>query len=263
MIRCARMGVGFGGSVAAIALVMGGMQAPTEVAIVPAEVVGDAPELGAELAKEAVAAVDGIGGTVVQLPPGCADVTCASEAAGAHGYVISVRVEVVVSDFVIETRVVDGHGETVAESSERCDICRQDEAAAVAGVAMTGALKPFAAVADEQAPIPQKQRDDRRMPVREKLGWGAVGVGAGLLVGGIALLVLNDRPVQNDCSGANVDAMGNCKLLWNTLGAGIGLTLSGAAVAGVGAGLVVQSRKKNGKARLNASFAPGRLMVQF
>ena len=257
------MGVGFGGSVAAIALVMGGMQPPTEVAIVPAEVVGDAPELGAELAKEAVAAVDAVGGTVVQLPPGCADVTCASEAAGSHGYVVAVRVEVVVSDFVIETRVVDGRGEAVAESSERCDICRQEEAASVAGVAMTDALRPFAAVADEQAPIPSARVEDKGMPMRERLGWGAVGVGAGLLVGGIALLVLNDRPVEGDCSGANVDAMGNCKLLWNTLGGGIGLTLTGAAVAGAGAGLVVQSRKKNGKPRLSAAFAPGRVMVQF
>jgi hypothetical protein len=102
--------------------------------------------------------------------------------------------------------------------------------------------------------------DDRRKPKLDRrkawiAGWTTLGVGVALLAGGITLIAFDEKPVKNDCSGANIDAFGNCAYRWNTLGGGIAMTAVGVAAAGAGVGLVVVSRPR---AQVRASVGPGR-----
>ncbi len=98
----------------------------------------------------------------------------------------------------------------------------------------------------------------------EIIGWSAIGVGAAALAGGITMLVLDENPVKNNCSGVHVDADGDCAFRYNTLGGGIGLTIVGVAAAGAGAALVVLSRKKRQAGKpSDVALGPGRLRVKF
>jgi hypothetical protein len=86
-------------------------------------------------------------------------------------------------------------------------------------------------------------------------GWTSLGVGVALLVTGIALIAVDENPAKNDCSGDNIDAFGNCRYRWNTLGGGVAATVIGVAAAGAGVGFVVVSRPR---AQVRASVGPGR-----
>jgi hypothetical protein len=114
-------------------------------------------------------------------------------------------------------------------------------------------LAPVPAIDDGGANDPSQSR----VPTILKATGGAgVGVGVALIGAGIALLVLNDRPIESRCTGENVDADNDCKYLHDTMAGGIGLTVGGAVVAGVGVGLLVWGMKR-GKAQPSATARLG------
>lgn len=98
------------------------------------------------------------------------------------------------------------------------------------------------------------------------LGWGALAAGVGAVVGGATLIVLDERPITADCSGANVDASGNCRWRRATLEGGVGLTLGGVVMIGAGVALlVVANQRKQPKSPKAARLvpAPGGLALRF
>lgn len=96
---------------------------------------------------------------------------------------------------------------------------------------------------------------------------GGVSLGGGLAAigAGIALLVIDGREDTSDCSGDNVDADGDCKYEFTTLGGGIAATVTGAVLAGVGVALLVIGKRRAKKSRARARIRPtaGGLVVQF
>ena len=180
-----------------------------------------------------------------------------------------------VSDIRMSTKLVAADGTIVHEGSEACDICTAEEAADELRQSVAASVAEHAVAQEQQPAEPMTtpdpgpiEGDERPMSPRtakivEGVGWGAVGVGAAALVSGIALLILNDRPAKNNCDAADVDASGNCRYLWNTAAGGIGLTISGVVVAGAGAGLVVYSRKKNGRTESSVALSAGSIEVRF
>jgi len=100
-------------------------------------------------------------------------------------------------------------------------------------------------------------------------GWLSLGVGIGAAGAGGALLAIDEKPHQPSCEGKE-DENGVCPWRYNTLGAGIALTVAGAALITTGIILLVRSKKgvhkkkRNGRDRPVAiNTAGGRLQVQF
>ncbi|MCX4242825.1 PEGA domain-containing protein [Paraliomyxa miuraensis] len=94
------------------------------------------------------------------------------------------------------------------------------------------ALTPVSA---ERKPLP---------PIVRPLSWAAIGVGTAALGSGIALFVLDERPVTfTRCSGDDVDAEGNCRFRHKTLAGGVIMTVTGVVAITAGALLLVRSNK--------------------
>lgn len=103
---------------------------------------------------------------------------------------------------------------------------------------------------------------DRRSTGMRIAGWSLLGVGAGAVVGGIAMLAADERPVKRDCSGANVDRFGNCAFRWNTAAGGASLLVTGLAAVGSGVALVVIGTRR-GRIELRGSPTRASLTVRF
>lgn len=84
--------------------------------------------------------------------------------------------------------------------------------------------------------------------------WSAIGAGSAAMLSGFVLLGIDENPYRRDCEGANVDADGGCKFRYNTLGAGVGLTVSGLALVAAGTTLLILDRKK--EQRMSAVIGP-------
>ena len=97
----------------------------------------------------------------------------------------------------------------------------------------------------------------------EIIGWSAIGVGAVALISGIALLAIDENPVKDNCSGAHVDADGDCEFRYDTLTGGVVLTVTGVAAAATGAGLVVYVRKNEGRQPAKLAITPTGLRGRF
>ena len=76
---------------------------------------------------------------------------------------------------------------------------------------------------------------------RTALGWAAVGVGGGALATGVTFIAIHATDVRLLCSGANVDADGDCRFVHQSRGLGIGIAAAGAAL--VATGLVLALRR--------------------
>ncbi|MCA9709099.1 MAG: PEGA domain-containing protein [Myxococcales bacterium] len=112
--------------------------------------------------------------------------------------------------------------------------------------------------------LPLARRSGLAPRTTELVGWVAIGVGVAALAGGITMLVLDENPVRSNCSGTHVDADGDCEFRYDTLGGGVGLTVTGVVVAGGGAGLVVYSRKRQGpRGAAEVAVGPGGLRARF
>ncbi|MCA9637055.1 MAG: PEGA domain-containing protein [Myxococcales bacterium] len=103
-------------------------------------------------------------------------------------------------------------------------------------------LAPAPVIEEEEPPPPKK----RALPesTTRPIGWAALGVGVGVTAGGVALLVLDERPIKRECTGDNVDAMGNCKWRYNTLAGGIAMTIVGVGAVALGAVLLARDRRR-------------------
>jgi hypothetical protein len=96
-------------------------------------------------------------------------------------------------------------------------------------------------------PPPTSARDRQREKVRP-WGFASLVVGVASLAGGGALLGLDERPYRRHCSGADVDAQGDCRLRYDTLAGGIAATVTGAALTITGAALLgFAYRKRKGR----------------
>lgn len=256
--------------------------APSRVVVVPTTVSGDAPSTTAgKFDQAAGTAIAGAGAENASSPSGCANEKCASEAAGPGGYVLSTKVEVHGSDYVISTRLVDSAGTVVDEQSEPCEICSFDDASEALQEMVGKAVGPVAeaappppppppsgdAVGAESSPPPPPVDDGGGMSPKTMgaLGFAGIGVGVGALAGGVVMLVLNDRPVKSNCEGAQVDADGDCEFRYNTLGGGAGLAIGGAAALGVGIGLLILRKAKGGGGggKVDVSASAGGFRLRF
>jgi hypothetical protein len=93
-------------------------------------------------------------------------------------------------------------------------------------------------------------------------GWSLIGVGVAAMATGIGLVVLDENPVKNDCSGVHVDRFGNCEFRWNTMGAGVGLLVPGVLAAAAGTTLVVLDARRGrdpGRARARVGVGVARV----
>lgn len=98
--------------------------------------------------------------------------------------------------------------------------------------------------------------NDRGMPGKLLgLGIGSIVAGAGAVAGGAVLVVLDDQPIDRDCDGSNVDALGRCRYLHDTIGGGIGLVVGGGAL--LVAGVVVTALVAKSRRRVTLGPAPG------
>lgn len=75
------------------------------------------------------------------------------------------------------------------------------------------------------------------------IGWAALGLGAAAMVTGVALLVVDENPFRDLCSGEYVDSFGRCRFRYNTLAGGVASLVAGAALVGGGVALVVLGRR--------------------
>ncbi len=85
----------------------------------------------------------------------------------------------------------------------------------------------------------------RQVKVLKGLGWTSLALGLGALSSGVALIVLDEKPITSDCSGANVDIEGNCRWRYSTLEGGIGVAVGGAVLIGTATALLVAARKRS------------------
>lgn len=105
-------------------------------------------------------------------------------------------------------------------------------------------------------PVPRPKRRQRM----RALGWSALGIGGAALVVGVPLIVIDGQPNRVQCSGADVDPNGNCRFIYATAEAGIGLAVVGGVLLATGIGLTVATRpRRRGEERSTAriQLAPG------
>ena len=137
-------------------------------------------------------------------------------------------------------------GVIAASSREACEICGIQEVsnqlagqAAALGqkLAEIMARRPTLAVVSlpQGARVLPEQKRQRNLRI-----WGAVTLASGLALAGagVPLIVLHDRQNILRCDSGNIDADGNCRWTYDTMDVGLGLTLSGAALATVGVALL-------------------------
>lgn len=117
---------------------------------------------------------------------------------------------------------------------------------AVRGVreTLSETLAPTPSVVPSDAPT-RRTRTARTMKVG---GAVSLGLGAGALATGVALLVLDGSPREGRCTGSDVDASGNCRQVYTSLPHGIALTAAGAGLLGAGVGLLIAGARR-GRAR--------------
>jgi hypothetical protein len=95
-------------------------------------------------------------------------------------------------------------------------------------------------------------RRDRR-PLLRALGWSALGVGLGAVGVGAGLVAIHRDPVRTRCTGANVDPGGDCRYIYLTRGAGIGLLTTGGVLLATSIGLLVAGRERSVSRRRSRS----------
>lgn len=96
----------------------------------------------------------------------------------------------------------------------------------------------------------------RRTPATLKLrkaGWAALFTGIGVAALGLPLIAIDGQPFTDDCSGADVDAAGNCRYVFETRWGGAGLLAAGAVLTTVGAMLLLRTRARRSRPRASVS----------
>ncbi len=95
------------------------------------------------------------------------------------------------------------------------------------------------------APTPTSRPNEGLAP------WGFASGVAGLagLGTGIALLVIDQRPYERQCAGADVDPMGNCRLRYDTRTGGIAGVVGGAVLTAVAVTLLAVAYRRRPASR--------------
>lgn len=84
-------------------------------------------------------------------------------------------------------------------------------------------------------------------PNLRPLAWVGLGVGIGVVGAGATFFVLDGRPAPGGrCSGTNIDAAGNCRFRYDTLGEAIGITVGGVVIT-VAAAVALGLTKRRGR----------------
>jgi hypothetical protein len=86
-------------------------------------------------------------------------------------------------------------------------------------------------------------RKDKRALLRA-LGWSALGVGVAAVGVGATLIAIDRDPVRTRCTGDNVDPGGDCRYIYLTKGAGIGVVTTGGVLIATAVGLLVAGRER-------------------
>lgn len=115
------------------------------------------------------------------------------------------------------------------------------------------------------APPPVAIEEPRARRRLTPLGGTSLALGLAATGGGLAMVVIHERPIARDCVGANVDAMGDCKWRHDTLAGGVALGLVGVAAVTLGAVLLVLERRRGRRspARAAVMVAPSGLGFRF
>ncbi len=92
------------------------------------------------------------------------------------------------------------------------------------------------------------EKTPSRLPKRP-WGWAMLGVGLAGMGTGVAFIALHDRPYDfgGNCTGANVDANGECRYLWDTKWYGMAGVLAGTALATLGVAILLNTSGKKGR----------------
>jgi hypothetical protein len=193
---------------------------------------------------------------------GCVEPTCWAAAGDALGvrYFVRARVAAAGRDYTIALDIVDSRdGRVVVDRAAECDVCGVEEVRirlADEAAALHAALLALPTVEVAPAPAPSPSPEHRPPPSNRRIhpGWGWSTLAAGVvgLAAGIALIVLDERPHEPTCEMP--DMAGRCPRRWNTLGAGIGVTVASVVVLTTGAvllGLTYRRRPARARARLD------------
>ena len=79
---------------------------------------------------------------------------------------------------------------------------------------------------------------------RRAIGWSLFASGLGGLVAGTTLIAFDHQPIESQCSGENIDAMGECRYRYRSFEAGLALAVVGIALNVTGAVLLARPAKK-------------------
>nr|MBP7292390.1 hypothetical protein [Nannocystaceae bacterium] len=77
------------------------------------------------------------------------------------------------------------------------------------------------------------------------------------------LAVLDEAPMRSRCSGENIDIEGHCKYRYDSLGAGIGVLVGGAAALATGVALLVVAKRRSKPSRVAMMPSRGGLTLRF
>lgn len=96
----------------------------------------------------------------------------------------------------------------------------------------------------------------------EIAGWSLLGIGAAGIATGAVLIVLEERPNRAQCSGDDVDPLGNCRLRYATLEPGIGTIAAGGAIAIAGLTMALVGRRRRVAPKTTAWLTPWSLGIR-
>jgi hypothetical protein len=180
------------------------------------------------------------------LPVACEPVPCVSEC-GADERTLSLRLSGEDRMYVLSFAVRDPALPDPIVAATTCELCSTGEVVAQMRAELARVCQRVAVLDQEPAREPMLESEVNettyRAPVmRQRPAWpGWLGLGAGLALGlvGATLIAIDEAPYRRDCSGANLDALGNCRYRLATAPLGIGLAIVGGVALGTGIGLTV------------------------
>lgn len=92
-------------------------------------------------------------------------------------------------------------------------------------------------------------------------GYAGLGLGLAALGSGVALIVMEERPLANRCSGENVDSDGDCKYRYATLESGLAFAIGGGVVLASAIAMIVVGHKRKKQSNIRVSASPTGLFV--